>query len=73
MLRGELRRRFRNSTGREEADVADEQAADHRVLADPDRGPPVPADPRPHLRDAGNPVRLAESLKKPPPTSLLCG
>jgi hypothetical protein len=30
----------------EEADVTDEQAADHRVLAEPDRGAPVPADPR---------------------------
>ena len=62
MLRGELRRRVRNSTGREEADVADEQAADHRVLAGPDRGPPVPADPRPHLLNAGDPVGLAEEL-----------
>ena len=28
----------------------------------PDRGPPVPADPRPHLLHAGDPVRLAEEL-----------
>ena len=62
MLRRELRRRIRNGVGREEADVADEQAADHRVLAGPDRDPPVPADPRPHLLDAGDPVRLAEEF-----------
>ena len=47
---------------REEPDVADEQAADHRVLADADRGTPVPADPRPHLLHAGDPVSLAEEL-----------
>jgi len=39
---GELRRRVRNGIVGEQADVADEQAADHRVLAGPDRGPPVP-------------------------------
>jgi hypothetical protein len=60
---GELRRRVRDGVGREEADVADEQAPDHWVLAGPDRGPPVPADPRPHLLDAGDPVRLAEELR----------
>src|SRR5262249_11889091 len=36
--------------------------ADHRVLAGPDRSPPVPADPLPHLLHAGDPVRLAEEL-----------
>jgi hypothetical protein len=59
---GELRRRVRDRAVREEAGVADEQASDHRVLAGSDRGPPVPANPRPHLLDAGDPVRFAEEL-----------
>jgi hypothetical protein len=59
---GELRRRVRNSIVREEPDVADEQAADHRILAGSDRVAAVPADPRPHLLHAGDPVRLAEEL-----------
>jgi hypothetical protein len=58
----ELGRRVRGAVVWEEADVTDEQAADHRVLADPDRGAPVPADPRPHLLHAGDPVSLAEEL-----------
>jgi hypothetical protein len=42
----ELGRRVRRAVVWEEPDVADEQAADYRVLADPDRGTPLPADPR---------------------------
>jgi len=84
---GELRRRTCGPVQGKETDVADELAADQRVFSGADRATPVPADPCAHLLRAGNTVSLAEqlpglgdpqpcqaeSLKNPPPTSLLCG
>jgi hypothetical protein len=68
-----------------EADVPHKQAADDRVLPRADRGAPVAADAGPHPLHGGAPLAWpknshasetfsrAESLKNPPPTTLLCG
>ena len=59
---GEAWGRVREWVGREEAHIADEQAADHRVLAGPIGVPPVVADAGSHLLQVGDPVGLAEEL-----------
>jgi hypothetical protein len=79
----ELRRRVGDGAGREEADVADEQAADHRVLTASDRGRryrPIRARisamlatpfASPKNSHASETRRRAESLKKPPADQLV--
>src|ERR1035441_10029852 len=60
----EPRRRVRDGFWREEPDVADEQTADHRVLARTNRAAPVAADVGPHLLHAVDPVGFAEQLPR---------
>jgi len=69
----------------EEDDVAQEQAADLRVVGRADWFAPVVADATPHLRQVFNSIGVAEELPrfgdsqageaavKPPPTTRLCG
>ncbi|MFD0583145.1 hypothetical protein [Dactylosporangium darangshiense] len=84
-VRSEVRRRPGDKVSVEEARIPNENAPDDRVVARRDRLIPVATDSLAHLLLAGSTVAFAKQLhaseigkranplKKPPPTTRLCG